>query len=98
MTIDGFEDVKAYQLSADLDLANAGLEGVSLCALYGDFKSAPANMRVKEFDVIATYEMSEAFNAEMSYAMVADKNNNTSEDGLYDGGYDRFLVRLNYNF
>jgi len=98
MTIDGFEDVKAYQLSAELDMADAGIDGLTLSALYGNFKSAPANMRVKEFDVIATYEISEALNAEMSYAMVADKNNNTSEDGLYDGGYDRFLVRLNYNF
>src|SRR3989339_56370 len=98
MTIDGFEDVKAYQLSAELDMADAGVEGLTLCALYGNFKSAPADMKVKEIDLIANYEVNEALNAEVSYAMVDDKNNNTSEDGLYDGGYDRLLVRLSYNF
>ena len=101
MTIDGFEDVKAYQLSAELDLANAGLEGLTLTALYGDFKSTPADMKVKEIDLIAAYEISEALSAEVSYAMVDDKNKNTAVDEFdvaYDGGYDRFLVRLNYNF
>lgn len=98
MTIDGFEDVKAYQLSAELDMADAGLEGLTLSALYGNFKSTPSDMKIKEIDLIAAYELSEAFSAEVSYAMVDDKNKNTSEDGLYDGGYDRFLVRLNYNF
>jgi len=98
MTIGDYEDVKAYQLSAELDMADAGLEGLTLSALYGNFKSIPANMKVKEVDLIAAYELSESFSAEVSYAMVDDKNKNTSEDGLYDGGYDRFLVRLNYNF
>lgn len=98
MTIDGYEDAKAYQLSAELDLADAGLEGVTLTALYGDFKSTPADMHVKEFDIIASLELSEAISGDISYAMVDDKNKNTSEDGLYDAGYDRFLVRLNYNF
>jgi hypothetical protein len=39
--------------------------------------------------------------AEVSYAMVDDKNKNTLDDGsgtLYDGGYDRFLARISYNF
>lgn len=101
MTIDGFEDVSAYQLSAELDMANVGLKGLSFTALYGDFKSTPADMHVREIDVIAAYEISEALSAEVSYAMVDDKNKNTAVDEFdvaYDGGYDRFLVRLNYNF
>ena len=98
MTIDGYEDAKAYQLSAELDMADAGVEGLTLCALYGNFKSTPADMKVKEIDLIASYEVNEALNAEVSYAMVDDKNKNTSEDGLYDGGYDRFLARISYNF
>ncbi|MGD9654954.1 MAG: OprD family outer membrane porin [Sulfuricurvum sp.] len=98
MTIDGYQDVRAYQLSAGLDFEKAGVEGATLSVLYGDFKSTPAQMRVKEIDLIATYELSEALNAEVSYAMVEDRNNNTSADGLYDGGYDRFLVRLTYRF
>lgn len=98
MTIDSLEDAKAYQLSVELDLADAGIEGLKLSALYGDFKSTPTDVHVKETDFIAAYEISEALSAEMSYAMVDDKNKNTSEDGLYDGGYDRFLVRLSYSF
>jgi imipenem/basic amino acid-specific outer membrane pore len=98
MTIDSMEDAKAYQLSAELDLADAGIEGLKLSALYGSFKSTPMDMNVKETDLIAAYEINEAFTAEISYAMIDDKNKNTSENGLYDGGYDRFLVRLNYNF
>jgi hypothetical protein len=101
MTIDGYEDVKAYQLSMELDMADAGIEGLTLTALYGDFKSTPADMKVKETDLIAAYEISEALMAEVSYAMVDDKNKNTLDDGsgtLYDGGYDRFLARISYNF
>jgi hypothetical protein len=100
MTIEGMEDVKAYQLSAELDLAAAGLEGVTLTALYGDFKSTPMEMHVKEIDVIAVFEISEAISGDISYAVIEDKNKNTLNDGVddYDGGYDRFLVRLNYSF
>lgn len=101
MTIDGFEDVKAYQLSAELDMSAVGIEGLSFTTLYGDFKSTPADMHVKEIDLIAVYEITEKLNAEVSYAMIDDKNKNTLDDGTgsrYDGGYERFLVRLNYNF
>lgn len=98
MTIDSLEDARAYQLSAELDLADAGVEGLTLTALYGSFKSTPMDIKVKETDFIAAYAINEALTAEMSYAMIDDKNKNTSEDGLYDGGYDRFLVRLSYNF
>ncbi len=95
-TIDGMEDAKAYQLSAELDMADAGLEGVTLTALYGDFKSAPADMHVKELDLIAAFEISDSISGDISYAMIDDKNKNA--DGGADAGYDRFLVRLNYNF
>lgn len=96
MTIDSMEDAKAYQLSAELDLADAGLEGLKLTALYGSFKSTPMDLKVKETDLIAAYEISEALTAEMSYAMIDDKNKNSNAGA--DGGYDRFLVRLNYSF
>ncbi len=100
MTIDGFEDAKAYQLSVELDLADMGLEGLVFTALYGDFKSTPVDMKVKEIDLIAAYEISEALSAEVSYAMIDDKNKNTFDNNGTpdDGGYDRLLVRLNYNF
>ncbi len=95
-TIEGMEDVKAYQFSAEADLAGMGLEGVTLTALYGDFKSTPMDMHVTEFDAIAAFEISEAISGDISYAMIEDKNNNA--DGGDDAGFSRFLVRINYNF
>ncbi|MDD3597023.1 OprD family outer membrane porin [Sulfuricurvum sp.] len=95
-TIEGMEDVKAYQLSAELDLSAAGAEGLTLSALYGDFKSSPMDMRVKEFDLIASYEINEAISADISYADIDDRNGNA--DGGNDAGYKRFLARLHYIF
>lgn len=100
-TIDGYEDAKAYRFSAELDCARAGLEGLVLTALYGNFKSTPANMHVKEIDLVAAYQMNNALTAELSYAMIDDKNNNTAVDDLdvaYDGAYERLLIRINYRF
>ncbi|MBV5320541.1 MAG: OprD family outer membrane porin [Sulfuricurvum sp.] len=100
MTIDSMEDASAYQLSAELDLADAGIEGLKLSALYGSFKSTPMDMKVKETDFIAVYEINEALSTEVSYAMVDDKNKNIFDNSGTpdDGGYDRLLVRLNYTF
>lgn len=98
VNLDDFEDVKAYQLNAQLDMEDVGLKDVTLIASYTNFKSAPTNMKVDEIDLIAMYRITEALNAEVNYVIVNDKNSNTSEDGLYNGGYDRFLVRMNYNF
>lgn len=101
MTISGYEDAKAYKLSAEFDMADAGIDGLKFSVQYGNFKSIPVDMRVKESDFIAVYEVNEAFSAQVSYALLEDKNKNKNDDGtgtLYNGGYDRFLVRLNYNF
>ncbi|MDD2949907.1 MAG: OprD family outer membrane porin [Sulfuricurvum sp.] len=100
MSIGSMEDAKAYQLSGELDLASIGIKGLMFSALYGNFKSAPADLNVKEIDLIAAYQISEAFSAEMSYAMIGDKNKNRLNDGIhdYDGGYDYFLLRMSYNF
>jgi len=96
MTIEGMNDVKAYQLSAELDMADAGLEGLTLTALYGNFKSDTDETKVTETDLIASMELSEAITGDISYAMIDDKNKNF--DSGNDAGYNRFLVRLNYNF
>lgn len=100
MTIDGMGDARAYQLSAEFDMADIGIEGLKLSALYGSFKSTPMDWNVKEYDLIGAYELSESLIAEISYAAIADQNNNTLNNGVndYDGGYNRLLVRLSYNF
>lgn len=94
ITIEGMNDAKAYQLSVDMDMAEAGIEGGSISVMFGDFKSTPMELRVKEVDVIATYRMGEAITADISYAMIDDRSNN----GSADTGYNRFLARLSYNF
>ncbi len=95
-TIQEMEDAKAYQLNAEIGLGGIGLEGVTFTALYGDFKSTPMDMHLTEFDAIVSLELSETISGDISYATINDKKNN-ADDGA-DAGYDRFLVRLNYNF
>lgn len=99
MTIDGLEDAKAYQVSAEIDMTDAGIEGLSVAALYGDFRGRVQDLdaKVTEFDVVAAYTLDENICADMSYAIINDKNKNSSDTGT-DGGYNRFLVRLNYSF
>lgn len=94
MTIEGMNDAKAYQLSVDMDMGEAGIDGGTVSVMFGDFKSTPMELRVKEVDVIATYRMGEAITADISYAMIDDRSNN----GSADTGYNRFLARLSYNF
>jgi imipenem/basic amino acid-specific outer membrane pore len=96
-TIGWMEDAKAYQFNAALDLKDAGLDGVVLSALYGDFRSAPADTKITETNLVATYQMSEALSGELNYATVRDQHDNAGNNGN-DAGYDRFMVRLNYDF
>jgi len=98
-TVDGLEDAKAYQFNAELDMSDAGIEGAKLAVLYGKFKGKTegSDARVSEFDVVLAYDINENVSADMSYATIDDKNKNTGDSGT-DGGYDRFLLRLTYNF
>lgn len=95
-TIGWMEDEKAYQLKAILDMKDAGIDGLCFTTLYGEFKSAPVNVKVTEWDVIATYAYNDALSADISYAMVNDQNDNQNSGS--DAGYDRFLARLSYRF
>lgn len=95
-TIEGMEDANAYQFSTEIDMGFTGLEGMNLTVFYGLFKSAPLATKIKEWDVILAYTLSDTFNVEASYARVSDCYDN-GESGA-DAGYSRFLTRLNYNF
>lgn len=95
-TIGWMEDEKAYQLKAMIDMKDAGVDGLCFTTLYGEFKSAPVNVKMTEWDVIATYVYSDALSADISYAMLNDQNDN--QNGGSDAGYDRFLARLSYRF
>ncbi|MDP3301238.1 MAG: OprD family outer membrane porin [Sulfuricurvum sp.] len=95
-TIGWMEDEKAYQLQAIIDMKDAGVEGLSFTTLYGEFKSAPVNVKMIEWDIIATYEYDDALSADVSYASLNDKNDNQNSGS--DAGYDRFLARISYRF
>jgi imipenem/basic amino acid-specific outer membrane pore len=96
-TLGWMEDAQAYQFNAALDLKDAGFDGVVLAALYGDFRSAPADTKVTETNLLATYQMNEAVSGEINFASVRDHNDNASISGG-DTGYKRFMIRLSYNF
>lgn len=100
MTIDSMEDARAYQLNAQIDMSEMGIEGLTLSTMYGSFKSTPMNWSVKESDFIIAYQINDALSAQMSYALINDNNKNTLNNGSsdYDGGYDRLFLRLSYNF
>jgi hypothetical protein len=95
-TIDGMEDAKAYQISGEVDMGFAGIEGLSISTLYGIFKSAALETRIKEWDLILAYELSEMITVDASYAVINDCYDNA--DGGSDAGYRRALVRANFNF
>lgn len=88
-TIDGMEDASAYLLSGSLNMDELGMQGLALTVLYGNFESVPMDQKIHETDFIATYALSETLNADASFASI---HNNTHT------GYDRFLVRLMYQF
>lgn len=95
-TIGWMKDEKAYQLKAIMDMTDAGIEGLSITTLYGDFRSAPVNVRMTEWDVIAAYTYNDSVSLDISYAKINDINDN--ENSGSDAGYDRFLARLHYRF
>lgn len=100
-TIDGMENAEAYRINVQLDMSETLIDGLSLSAFYGDFKSNSTDQHIKEIDIIAAYPINKTLSAELSYAIIADKNKNCSTDALdnpYEGSYNRFLVRLDYNF
>lgn len=96
MTIDGLEDVKAYQLRGEVEMSGIGIQGVNFTAAYGVFKSSPANVKITEIDLVAVYKMSDTLSTDVSYAKIEDRNNNFNAGD--DAGYSRFLARLNYTF
>ena len=67
-TIDGMEDAIAYRGSVEINLADAGVQGLTLSSAYGVFKSAPTDQKVDEWDIVATYAYNTAFSTDISYA------------------------------
>ncbi|MDP3465738.1 MAG: OprD family outer membrane porin [Sulfuricurvum sp.] len=96
MTIDGLEDVKAYQLRGEVEMSGIGIQGLNFAVAYGVFKSSPSDVKITEMDFVAVYKMNDTVSTDVSYAKIEDRNNNFNAGN--DAGYSRFLARLNYTF
>ena len=92
MTIDKINDAQAYVASIDLEPLN----DLVLSYAFGHFdgKVAAVDVEYEEHDVILTYQFYERLDIEASYADIRDKK----QSGADDAGYNRTLVRMNYNF
>ncbi len=92
MTIDKINDAQAYVASIDLEPLN----GLVLSYAFGHFdgKVTAVDVEYEEHDVILTYQFYEKLDIEASYADIQDKK----QSGADNAGYNRTLVRMNYNF
>lgn len=97
ITISDMNDAEAYLFSAEVDFSSMSIDGLTLYYAYGKFNGKDGAADAKKYeenDVVLGYGFTDDADIEVSYAMVNDK----SHSGSLDEGYDRFLVRLNYNF
>lgn len=93
MTVDRINDASAYVLGTEIDFSKL-IDGLSLTYVYGKFDGDAGATKIIENDIILAYAFDESADIEISYATLEDKVN----VGADDTGYDRFLVRANYNF
>ena len=92
MTIDKISDAQAYVASIDFE----PLDKLVLSYAFGHFdgKVAASDVEYEEHDIILTYQFYERLDIEASYADIQNKK----QSGADDAGYNRTLVRMNYNF
>ncbi len=83
------QDSEAFRFATGYDFANVGLDGMTFEIVYGEGYSSDV-FRVKEKDLILTYEMSDKLYFEAIYA------NHASSDNMND--FDRIFVRAAYSF
>ncbi|MFA6136868.1 MAG: OprD family outer membrane porin [Sulfurimonas sp.] len=82
------QDSGAFRFATGYDFANVGIDGMSFEIAYGEGFSDV--FRVKEKDLILTYEVSDKLYVEAIYAVYTSSNN------IND--FDRVLVRAAYSF
>lgn len=103
MILEGMGDAKAYMLSTGVDLGVIGVDGVDLSFLYGKFKSRYEDKKISEYDIVLSGEIAKNLDLEVNYAKIKDYKRGYYIDDNGDNvfgsdGYDRFLVRVSYNF
>lgn len=93
MTVDSINDASAYVIGSEVDFSKM-VKGLVFAYAYGKFDGDSGATEYEENDFILSYILNDSIDIEASYASVNDKINS----GATDTGYDRLLVRANYNF
>jgi len=86
------QGVEAVKLAVVYDFAEVGINGFSAEYNYGDFEGKKHGHFIEQ-NMILAYTHDEAWDIEAIYAHIHDELT-----GLDDEGFERFLVRANYNF
>ncbi len=90
----------AWKFSFAYDFAEVGIEGLGFEYDYGDFKGDKIHEAIEQ-NIILSYAHGDEWDIEAVYSMIEDENRDFGEDSNgnpADGGFNRLLVRANYNF
>jgi len=94
------QGIDAWKFTFSYDFSEVGMEGLNFEYDYGNFKGDKLH-EATEQNIILSYAHGEEWNIEAVYSMIKDENMDFGEDGNgnpADGGFNRLLVRANYNF
>jgi len=81
-------DAKAFRIGGGYEFENIGLDGLVLEFVYGELSNDHG--KIKEKDVILTYDITERWYAEAVYTDYQSSCDNNT--------FDRTLIRVDYNF
>jgi len=81
-------DVEAFRIGAGYEFENLGINGLVLELIYGKFYNSKRT--IQEKNILLTYEMSDRWYAEATYAHYDSSSDKTT--------FDRALFRIDYNF
>ncbi len=90
----------AFKVGIAYDFAEIGADGFTTEYNYGRFEG-DKHSSASEQDFYLTYAHGETWDVEVTYAIIKDVDKDIGEDvsgNPADGGFDRLLVRANYNF
>ncbi len=90
----------AWKLAIGYDFAEIGIDGFAVEYDYGHFEGDKLH-EANEQNFILTYAQNEEWDIEAVYSIVEDVDKDFGEDASEnpaDGGFNRLLVRANYNF
>jgi hypothetical protein len=95
MTIGDLSDAEAYIIGAEFDLSERVVDGLGVSVAHGHFEDeGRATTDTDELDIVVSYALGDHLDAELIYANV----DNDAAPNDADTNFDRYLLRINYNF